>query len=420
MAILKSSPLISAVQQMRRKIRNPQHRFYLRVRPWEIQPCLLAPVLPGETMKNLLLQSRVVTKPIKNALIGWWAEYYIFYVKIRDLAARDAWQAMFLNPEADMSAQNAAASVPNYHFGSYPDFAQQCLVEVVENYFRDEGEAWNVATIGANRPAATIGQNSWLDSVINAADMAEDDFSIDLNANATITASETQQALRMFEFLQQQKLTTQTYEEFLSTYGVRPRKEESHVPELVRYVRDWTYPSNAVEPTTGVPSSAASWAVSARADKDRYFREPGFLFGVQVVRPKVYLNNLVGSAADLLNSATAWLPAVLHNDSRASMVNVPDNAGPLGNITDTGGAWIDIRDLFMYGDQFVNFAFDGTVSEVDLPTAALQKKYPSGTDADGLFVGGTAATRLVESDGVVSLSIATALEDTSETSVNVM
>jgi len=35
-------------------------------------------------VENLLIQSRVVTDPLQNSLIGWWQEYYIFYVKHRD------------------------------------------------------------------------------------------------------------------------------------------------------------------------------------------------------------------------------------------------------------------------------------------------------------------------------------------------
>ena len=75
-----------AAPRVGRKLRSPIHRFHLRHYPFQLQPFMLAPVIPGETMKNLLLQARVVTDPIKNGLIGWWQEYYFFYVKHRDLA----------------------------------------------------------------------------------------------------------------------------------------------------------------------------------------------------------------------------------------------------------------------------------------------------------------------------------------------
>lgn len=77
-----------AYAMSKRVLRNPQHRFSLQTRPYQLQPFMIAPVLPGETMKNLLLQARVVTHPLSPdlRLVGWWNEYFFFYVKHRDLA----------------------------------------------------------------------------------------------------------------------------------------------------------------------------------------------------------------------------------------------------------------------------------------------------------------------------------------------
>ena len=65
--------------------RRPQHTFAIEARPWQLVPFFIAPVLPGETMKNMLFQARIVSDPIKNPLIGWWAEFFFWYVKHRDL-----------------------------------------------------------------------------------------------------------------------------------------------------------------------------------------------------------------------------------------------------------------------------------------------------------------------------------------------
>ena len=90
----------------RRVMRHPQHPFQLRTRPYQVASFFIAPVLPGETLKNLLLQARVVSDPVKSPLIGWWAEYYFFYVKHRDLDGRDDFVAMMLDPSKDMSSYN--------------------------------------------------------------------------------------------------------------------------------------------------------------------------------------------------------------------------------------------------------------------------------------------------------------------------
>ena len=125
-----------------RKLRRPKHQFRLRARPWVIQPMMIAPVLPGETLTNLLLQCRTVSDPVKDKLGGWWHEYYFFYVKHSDLANREDILAMHVEGSA-ITSLNSAAAIPTYHFGGSPNWVKMCLQEVTEWYFRDGEEAWN-------------------------------------------------------------------------------------------------------------------------------------------------------------------------------------------------------------------------------------------------------------------------------------
>lgn len=400
---------VESLPAVGRRSRRPQHPFYVRHRPWQIQPFFIAPVLPGETMKNLLLQARVVTDPIKNPLIGWWIEYYFFYVKHRDLNDRDHFTQMMLDKDYDLSSLNSAAKVETYHGWTGLDWVQKCLERVTEEYFRDEDEAWNLATIG-NLPAAGIGSKSWLDSVVKEDEFgATQDVNITVGADDKVSAREIDDSLRTWQWLRANSLTTMSYEDFLGTYGVRPKREEMHRPELVRFCREWTYPTNHVDPTTGTPSSACSWAISERADKDRFFREPGFLFGCTVARPKVYISKQTGTLTGLMTDAMAWLPAILRDDPYTSMRLIAQGAGPLPSVTDA--YWIDVKDLFLYGEQFVNFAVTDTAyGAVALPTTALNKKFPAATDADALFVSGS--YNVVRQDGLVSIDVLGALEDT--------
>ena len=404
----------------RRTVRRPQHRFQLRHRPWQIQPFLLAPVLPGETMKNLLLQSRVVTDPIKNPLIGWWIEYYIFYVKHRDLYQRDKLTEMVLNPEADLSTLDSATKVEHYHTNGTDlaiNWVDMCLNRVVDEYFRVEGETAATATIG-NLPAANINFQAFFESAIDNADFvtpADENLSdAGSEFGAAVHVSEVERALRQYELMRSMQLTDMTYEDFLSTYGVKPKPEEAHVPELLRYIREWSYPTNTVDPANGTPSSAVSWSIAERADKDRFFREPGFIFGVTVARPKVYLKNLTSNASMLLRDAYRWLPAVMADDPATSLIKVTASDPPLDANTDA--YWVDVKDLFLYGDQFVNFALTETNANiVALPAAALSsaaKLYASAADADALFTVPLTANQ-VRQDGIVSIAVASTLTDTS-------
>lgn len=407
-----------------RTVRNPVHPFQLKRVPFVIQPFLLAPVLAGETMKNLRLQTRVVSDPIKNPLIGWWNEIFIFYVKLRDLAERDDLVEMVLDPNWDVTpvttAQGGtAADTLKYYAGGAGmiKWSELCLRRVIQEYFRDEGETYTDHTItdGVAQPVASIVGNNAMDSMFQRADFDAQDVPVvdGSDADATLEASEVELAMRKWDMLRFNNLTEMSFEDYLETFGIRPTMIEQHKPELLRYARDWTYPTNTIDPANGTPRSAVSWAMSVRADKNRFFTEPGFIFGVTTTRPKVYLRNLKGSIAETMNDLYTWLPALLTNDPRASLKMLTDNIGPVPGSTDTTGYVIDIRDLFLYGDQFVNFATTDTDKNmVPLPDATLaNKRYvPTLAAVQELFVTGATAYYIRE-DGVAQMSIATSQRD---------
>lgn len=399
------------VGAQQRITRSPQYPHAVFAQPFAINPFFIAPVLPGETMTNLQLQCRAVTEPITSSVVGWWLEHYIFYVKHSDLDGRTDFQEMMLDTEKDLSGYHEAAAYRYYH-GSAAGipWAKLCLKRVVEEYFRNEGEAWDVATLDG-LPAASINQMTWLDSVTNSAEV--DTYNPDMAdvgsiGGVTITPAEVETEMRTYLMMRMQGLTDMSYEDYLATFGVPRVPEASHIPELLRYSRSWQYPSNTIDPSTGAPTSAVSWAISERADKNRYFSEPGFIFGVVVPRPKVYIKNQNSTATRLLDNAYAWLPATLQNDPAASLKEVSATTSPL--IANTDSYWVDLRDLFLYGEQYVNFnIYGGSPAEpmnvVALPTAGLEKRYPSSTDTDGLFVNYATGYKYVTIDGVVRLSI---------------
>lgn len=387
-----------------RVARRPQHSFQIRTRPFEIAPFLIAPVLPGETLKNLLIQSRVVTDPIRNKLVGWWQEYYIFYCKHRDLPNATLFQNMMLNQSTDMSSviSGSATLYPAYEFNGALKWTIECLQRVVECYFRDQGEAWNTWTITSGVPAAQMANiNTWLQSVV-----LEDTIAAASVDDGTQTNQELDEAMRTYEFMRSNGLANMSYEDYLMSFGVRPSMTDLKRPELIRYIREWMYPTNAVDPTDGSVASACSWAIAERADKDRFFPEPGFIFGVSVTRPKVYVSKQTGNASGLLKSAFDWLPAIMADDPMTSVRKKAVSTSILPALTDADGYWVDVRDLFIYGDQYVNFSLaDADANFVSVPIAAFtNKKYPTSTDADSLFVAASPANQ-IRQDGVVSLSI---------------
>lgn len=73
---------IEDVKKSPRLPRRPKNPFSVEHLPFELQMCGMFPVLPAETMKNLKIMSRAVSRPIRAPLVGWWLEYYVFTLPI--------------------------------------------------------------------------------------------------------------------------------------------------------------------------------------------------------------------------------------------------------------------------------------------------------------------------------------------------
>lgn len=392
--------MVQVIQQTRTKRvpRRPSHTWQIRRQAFVIQPFMLAPVLPGETLQSVLFQARTVTKPIKNPLIGWHLEHYFFYVKHRDLPEpfRTKTQEMMLDMTTDVSSLvRGTVSAPLYTAAGAFNWTEACLQRVVEEFFRDEGEAWNNFTI-EGLPASSINVKNWSQSL-----MLDSDMPTGTSTSSPDTQLELDAMYQQWEFMRANQMVNMSYEDWLATYGVRPKTVEIHRPELLRYNRAWSYPTNTIDPATGTPSSAVSWAISERIDKDRFFKEPGFIFGVSCVRPKVYFSAQTGSAAGVMDTAFSWLPAIMKDEVYTSLKKFT-SGGILPGVT--ADHWIDMRDLLLYGDQYVNFALSDTSANfVPMPTATTEHKYPTEVMAEALFA--TTGQEYINEDGVAQLSI---------------
>lgn len=400
--------VVQGIERTSRKTRRPKHSWNVSHKPFTIQPFCIAPVIPGETLTMAMYQARAVTHPVKNPLIGWWMEYYWFYVKLRDLKDRDAITELMLDPAANLTALQTAAKTDTYHYASSVDWTQLCLERVVEEYFRDENEDYagdgGLGVIdGMPIAKAVPPKANWLDSLMLHSDTRTgNDLQVpDNNQDYT-------QYQEAYDRMRAMKMVDMTFDDWLGTFGINVKQDEQkHIPELIKYHRDWTYPANTVEPTTGVPSSAMSWAVSDRMDKDRFFREPGFIFGVSILRPKIFLGNQRGSAVGLLDTAESWLPAILGDQPWTALRKVAAGAGPLANqpATPGGDYWIDLGDLYRYGDQFSNVTLDGSVNGLPMPVnAGSGKDYVTSAGRNALFVTGETENK-VRQDGVVDFTI---------------
>lgn len=390
--------------------RYPKHTFSIKQYPYEVTPFFIAPVLAGETLRNLLLQSRAVSSPLENPLIGHHLEHYIFYVKLRDLADTDDLVAMLMDTEATAGVDKAAqANVQLYVGNGAPDYVKMCLDTVVKHYFRDEGDtAAHVGSTTGLPMAQWTNYKSVIESLIDDTDLVTDAI------DDGVAFPEFEKEYATWTYMRQMQLTEVSFEDYLGTFGVNISNAELNRPELVRMMKNWTYPTNTLD-GDGTINSQASWSVVERADKDRFFKEPGFLFGVTVARPKVYMSQQDQSAVSLLGNAFSWLPALMKDQPFTSLAKVAGNAAELpftaastpaaGELDSDETYWFDVRDLYVYGDQFVNHTQSGDVNNA-VGAENLRdfhgKKYPSSADLQLL---GKDDTLTYTQDGIVSNNI---------------
>lgn len=404
----------------KRRLRRPVHRFRVDFKPWQLQPCAIAPVLPGETLKHVLLQARAVSMPLHNLmrLQGWWLEYWIFYVKHRDNTAtggiRQMMQDFMINPAVNLDSIKNVAAVPAfYSFQGGVPWLEYGYQRIVEEYFREEGENWDHALIDGLAQLSVWGRghNSWTDG-LTLNPQKRSDYS-DVGLDDADDPSDFEEKWAHWAALRESGLVQMDYEDFIRTYGeTNVREEETspnlHRPELIKYYRQWAYPVNVVEPTTGVPATAVSFSVADRADKQFRFTEPGFLIALMTARPKPYEYRQAGYAAGMLDTPASWLPALTHDHYELAYKSFASTTGPW-TIATSGGVnyWVDTRDLYMHGDQFVKtISASAPIIGQDVPAANGNRRYASATDIDSMFVGSTDAGKCFMVDGTINLAIA--------------
>lgn len=391
-----------------RRLRRPEHRFYVEAYPWEITPVAIAPVLPGDSLQSFVMQSRCVTDPLRSSVMGWWLEHYVFYCPISILPQYANMTAAVESGDLNATFPTTASDAATYYAGRGVNWVSACRSAVVDAFFRNESEQGISINIRAGRPAARLG----LDGVEHSLMLAS---SYPTGGALGATQKAQEDAYRSFEFLREQGLIQMEWEEYLLTYGVRDgQKERRTRPQLLRYSRQWQYPSNVVEPTTGIPVTAVSWAVTERGDKRRYFAEPGFVVAFSLARPKVYRLNQEAHGCSAMDRLRYWLPALLREDPLTSIREDTATSSPLYDTVMTADHVFDVRDLLIHGDQMV-IGTGVQSNAIPLPTAAAEAQFATQAMAESLFANpGAGGLFFVRQDGVIRFNITSAAEDSTD------
>lgn len=405
-----------------RVTRSPSFPFGLRWKPWQLQPCGLIPVLPGETLTSMMLQMQFWTDPLVATLKNspWTFEYFCFYTKFRDLPGwessadglgRDLIQ--MIESGEDLSAnQDADGNTVTYCPPGGIDYLTAAIQRISEVYFREAGQAHSVAALDGLPLAHAFagGRRDVMDRLTTA---SAEDRRAAMPAYVGGLVAEAYQNYAAQRNDAAGDLLSMDYEDIIRAAGGKAvvrdvDREDLHIPELIAYSRHFDYGNNTVEPTTGVPAVAFGHRLKQQMRKAYRFPEFGWLVPVVLARPKVFWKNQQGSFATMMQTRASWFMPEDDNDSDAHWLTIDDAVGPLKALMDTPNTdyTIDLRSLLWDGEQFLNYAPSATYDAVvTLPEADCDRDYPTSTDVMAVFTDTTNGR--ITANGVIDCSIKT-------------
>jgi hypothetical protein len=395
----------------KRHTRRPTFPMAGTMSPYGFHPLMAHPVLPGETLQSATAKMKFISKPVAHPLVGAWLETWLCYVKFTDIDRNLG--EMFIKDDVSTSGYVASTGDPRYFVQSGQiDWIRMCVDKIHNAYFLDEGETRRDID---GVPMCKINNRSWYQNMI---------FKPADDAVPVTDGSDTYAHLSGWAMLQQMQMTELTYEQYLETYGVKPNQANDGDPEILRFHRSWTQPTNHVEPSTGAPSSAFVWSEEIKMDKPKRFTEPGFVVLMGCIRPKLFQDNLAASMVGSLWGFSDWFPSYNLEDPTAGVKTLAkDDPVFYGTATDEGDEELlyDHRDLLSHGEQFINTVSHPyrlpVATALNVKTGAnandIRGEYPTTTDIENLFVSPTTDdTARVYYEGLGLLTVSGHVTDT--------
>lgn len=383
----------------KRVSRTPNFPLAGILKPFGLYPLMIHPVLPGETLEHWSCKLRMLSKPVKHPLAGAWLETWLMYVKFTDLD-RELGEMFISDSYSTAGHTIAAANARYFATAGQIDWVGKCVRRCHAAYFAHENET--PRTIDGV-PQVKINAASWYQNCIF------EEATVAVGGDVATVEGQ----LSAFEMMRQMAMTELTYEKYLQQYGVQSVRTGLGEPEILRYARAWTMPSNTVDPATGVPSSAWVWSEAITAEKPKRFEEPGFIVQLACVRPKLFMSTIKSSLVGTMWGFSDWFPAYNLEDPAAG-AKVVDAAQSVITGADADVVY-DHRDLLAHGEQFVNCASADHPYALPVSTGLehkttslpedLRGEYCKSADIDGLFTGAGAKDKLCYYEGIGSMRI---------------
>lgn len=401
-------------QTRKRFHRRPNFPIAGTMKPFGLYPIMIHPVLPGETLKSAQSKWTVISQPLINPFCGCWLESWLFYVKLTDLD-RDLGQ-MFISDSYSTSGWTSGATKERlFAVSGEIAWVSKCMERIHDAYFLSEGETTKFLNIDTVIRRIKMNNRSWYQNLMFEPAEVALDVSGERDHDAQMTA---------WQMVQQMQLTELSYESYLEQYGVKSMRLGIGEPEVLRFTRSWTKPTNFVDPATGAPSSAWVWNDELKLEKDKRFEEPGFIVQCAAFRPKMYQAGQVATMTGTLWGFSDWFPAYNLTDPAAGIKRIGTDAPVFKSDLNAAEGEVqllyDLRDLLSHGEQFVNdtspkYALPmstgwSTVAAAD--PSDVRGEYTDNTSDEAIFVGTADAEERCLYEGITSLTIAGHVQDT--------
>lgn len=332
----------------RRGERRPVFRASIEMEPWEITPFCCFPMLPGETLHNVLIDGRFVLNGCVSPLFPWYLDIQLFAVRLSDI---DVDFEAILMRDADTVPSDVTAS------GSLPMLGEAAGGMSVSKqcYDRICNEFWKTDNV---LPNSTVNTDLFIAPVkwrTDSSTYVEGESPSHILPPSSIVTPEMAHDLLDLNI---------TWAETLRAYGVKVSTGEAGVPERIMWESIARHPtfvqSDAAD--TIVTRYQVLWTVrEARLTtrgKGIFAKEPMVVMGLATIRPEIIEGNkLFMRVNDLVDQERWWVPPFNTMDAIQDILQEP------GSGVTAGHAWVDAGagvtqynalDYWFMGESFTN------------------------------------------------------------------
>lgn len=346
--MVQISAMSSTATSGRRGERRPVFRAALELEPWEITPFCCFPLLPGETLHNVLIDGRFLLNGCVSPLFPWYLDLQMYAVKLSDL---DIDFELILKHRGDTGPSGLANSAAAPHLGeAVGGITISGLV-----YKRICDQFWKTDNVLPNSIVNTdlfIAPVKWRGSSSTHVEGENpDDF---LRPDEILT-----DAMKI-DLLDRDP----NWDDILRSYGVVRSAVEAGVPERIMWESMAKFPvfvqSDAAD--TIVTRYQVLWSIrearlTARG-QGLFAKEPMAVMGMVTIRPEIIEGNKAFMMInDLTDRERWWVPPFNTMDAVQDILQEP------GSGITAGHSWVDaapgvtqmnMLDYWFMGESFTN------------------------------------------------------------------